>query len=112
MRLIKMLGLAAVAAVAAMAFLGASSAMATFPTSLCDEASETLECPEGQRVHLFTMLAGTSVLTTSLLTVLCLHSKAAVEVTSEKLLGEPLLLKTEELTWENWVSTASRGSVL
>jgi len=37
MRLTKTVGLAAVAAIAAMAFLGASSAMAEFNTTLCDK---------------------------------------------------------------------------
>jgi len=109
MRLIKMLGLAAVAAIAAMAFLGASSAMATFNTTLCTEESESLTCPAGKLVELFDMLAGTTVLKTSLLTVLCLHSKVKVENETPGLLAEaplPLHLKVEGglkegLTWEN-----------
>jgi len=105
MRLIKMLGLAAVAAIAAMAFLGASSA-AALPTSLCKEASESLECPAGQRAHEFTMAAGTTVLKTSLLTVLCLGSKGTGVVTSANNLGTPLQVEVTSLAWESCGSNA------
>jgi len=108
MRLIKMVGLAAVAAIAAMAFLGASSAMADVNTALCVEESE-LVCPKGGLVDLFDMTAGTTVLKTSLLTVLCLGSKVHATVENEDNLGhapEPLLVQIDSLTWENCGSNA------
>jgi hypothetical protein len=46
-----MFGLAALAAVAAMAFIGASSASATFSTTLCSVDTANLECPNNQVSH-------------------------------------------------------------
>jgi len=110
MRLVKILGLTIVPAVAAMAFLGPSSAMATFSTSLCYEESTSLECPAGQRVHEFTMSAGTVYFKTSLLTVLCLSSKMKSLVESQNNLDNPLQVKVAELTWENCGSNADHNN--
>jgi hypothetical protein len=52
MRLIKMLGLAAIAALAATAFLGTTSASAELNTQLCNVEPVELECPEGQETKL------------------------------------------------------------
>ncbi len=102
MRLIKMLGLAALAAVAAMAFLGASSAMAEFPTTLCEEASETLTCPEKKQAKSFTMLAKTTTLLTNVVEVLCLHSsaKGTVEGSTLAPAGTPLAVQLSELQFK------------
>jgi hypothetical protein len=77
MRSIKMFGLAAVAAVAAMAFMGATSAMATFDTTLCDQdpAGGVLTCPAGNlvsHVHFETVAKGAILKTTKpALTLTC-----------------------------------------
>jgi len=69
-KLIKMFGLAAIAAVAAMAFVGASSASATLNTLLCKTHTEPCNSLPAS-VH---FVAGTTVLKTSIVTVLCLGS--------------------------------------
>lgn len=101
MRLIKMLGLAAVAAIAAMAFLGASSAAAEFATTLCEEKSATLTCPELKQAKSFTMLATTTTLLASV-EVLCLHSSATGTVESPTLTpaGTPLGVQLSKLEFK------------
>jgi hypothetical protein len=59
MRLIKMLGLAAIAALAATAFLGTSSASALLNTQLCNVEPVELECPEGQETKLIHLVNST-----------------------------------------------------
>jgi hypothetical protein len=100
--------LVAIAAVAAMALLGASSAMANFPTTLCNEESASLECPPEKQIELETFAAGVTTLATSLATILCLHSVAKAEVeleaTGGALLteaGTPLPVLLEPKTSEN-----------
>jgi hypothetical protein len=102
MRLTKMFGLAAVAAVAAMAFVGTTSAMATFNTSLCSEASAELACPAGKQVAEFSMKAGvTKLLGSNGVLVLCLTSKGTGAAESGVTLGNPLLYKLTELVFLN-----------
>jgi hypothetical protein len=101
MRLTKMFGLAAVTVVAAMAFLGTTSAMAKFPTTLCNINSE-LVCPKENQVSLFTMKAGVTKLEGSNgVTVLCLTSKGAAEAEEGVTLGNPLKLLLHELVFLN-----------
>jgi len=95
MRLIKMLGLAAVAAVAAMALVGGSSALAEASTTICS-VHDSLVCPGDHEVEEFTAKAGTTVLKTNLATVLCLTSKVTAEVECE-LLDNPLKVLLSEL---------------
>jgi hypothetical protein len=82
MRLIKMFGLASVAAVAAMAFVGASSAMATFDTALCTEASVTLACPDAKLATEVHFVALDPILVTPIGTILCKEAlfKGHVEI--------------------------------
>ena len=84
---IKMLGLAAVAAISAMALFGASSAMATFDTALCSEASAELKCPEAKQVKHVHFLAEDGTLVTTAGTVLCKYALVSAEVLP---LGKPL----------------------
>jgi hypothetical protein len=88
-----MFGLAALAALMAMAFVGASSAMAEFPTALCKEDASTfpeLVCPAGKLIsHVHETTAGTkAVLKTSLLTVEC-EVLFLGDVLTANLLSEP-----------------------
>jgi len=86
--------------------------MALVPTALCSKASESLVCPESDLVHLFTMLAQNTVIKTSIFNILCLHSKMAVEVKSEGLLGSnSLLLEVEPgtLVFENCGTNAEHS---
>ena len=110
MRLTEMFGLAALAAVAAMAFLGASSAMAELPTTLCEEGSETLTCPEGKQAKSFTMLAKTTTLLASL-EILCLHSSAKVTVEGETLTpaGTRLAVQLSELQFKECARVSTGG---
>src|SRR4249920_2502830 len=112
MRLTKMFGLAALAAVAAMAFLGASSAMAELPTTLCEEESASLTCPAEKQAKSFTMLATTTTLLASV-EVLCLHSSAKATVEGETLTpaGTPLGVQLSELQFKECgrVSTGSHS---
>ncbi len=80
MKPFKMFGLAAIAALMAMAFIGASSAMATFDTALCEvdphepEFGEKLDCPKEflvKHVHEETLEGEQGVLLSSVLTVKC-----------------------------------------
>jgi len=78
MKAIKMLGLAALAALMAMAFVGASSAMASDPTALCDldPGTEALGevCPEEhivKHVHEETLKGAPGTLLNSISNVLC-----------------------------------------
>lgn len=103
---LKVFSLAAVAAVAAMALV-ASSAMATGSTSMC-KVNET-PCAAGNQVKSLHMVAGTSVLKTSILTVLCLSSLAQVPITTT--LGNPLKTGAlTSLTWENCGSNAAHNN--
>jgi len=101
MRLIKMLGLAAIAAAMAMAFLGASSAMAT-NTALCKEDVLTKineECPLAKRIHHVhaVSVSATGVqglfakLLTSIVNVEC-EALFLGDVTSPSDLGNPLTI--------------------
>jgi len=89
MKAIKMLGLAAVAAISAMALFGASSAMATFDTALCSEASVELKCPEAKLVKHVHLLAEDPTLVTSVGTGLCKYALISAEVLG---LGKPQLI--------------------
>jgi hypothetical protein len=71
MRLIKILGLAAISAVVATALMGASSAMATFDTALCKEASANLACPAGQLTTEFHLAAKNTKVLTSVANFIC-----------------------------------------
>ncbi len=74
MRLVKMLGLAAIAAVVAMAFVGATSASAT---NLCNSHS-AVTCEEGQEASSVSMVnEGVGTLLTDLVNVLCLTISAS-----------------------------------
>jgi hypothetical protein len=90
---IKMFGLTALAGLMAMAFVGASSAMAEFPTALCKEDASNfpeLVCPAGKLIsHVHETTAGTkAVWKTSLLTVEC-EVLFLGDVLTEGLLSEP-----------------------
>jgi len=103
----KMFGLAAIAAVAAMAFIGASSASAEH-TALCKEAAAL--CPEDKLVKSIHMTAGTTVLKTSILTVLCLSSLAEGHITSPNYLGAPLVGTLLPIVWSNCGSNAAHDN--
>jgi len=67
-----MFGLAAIAAVAAMAFVGASSAMATFPTQLCSSnEGGALTCSAGNVVTHVHFVDSAAKLLTNVLNVTC-----------------------------------------
>jgi hypothetical protein len=100
-RLIKMLGLAAVAAAAAMAFVGASSAMANGPTALCevneDPCAEANVFPAGTVVKAQLLPGTESVLLGpgSVVEVKCTGSTSKGETTSGK--ANPLTGKLTSL---------------
>ena len=96
MRLIKMLGLAAVAAAVVMAFVGASTASAT---TLCKKAENP--CAEANRLKLpekLLFLSAAAVLTAPFSTVTC-HSTVTVIAETNDGPNKPLLGKVTELKW-------------
>jgi hypothetical protein len=100
-RLIKILGLAAISALAAMAFLGASTASATNNTVLCLKG-EKLICPEGEKlenalIHMVLSsepgeFGGVGKLLSSLATVLCLNVLVSAETLTLAVAPEKLLI--------------------
>jgi hypothetical protein len=110
MRLIKAFGLVAMAAIAAMAMLGAASAVASENTSLCKIHQEP--CAEANRAKTVHFVAGTTVLKTSILTVLCLSSlvKGEVEGTGLATAPNPLGVKVTELLWNNCGSNTEHNN--
>jgi hypothetical protein len=100
-RMIKLLGMAAVMAVAAMALVGASSAMAE-STQLC--TNETGTCVEPTTVHSVTV--GHALLLSSIVNVEC---DALVSATVPKGLvtNGPVVLNPGTLTYSNCLNGAS-----
>jgi len=87
MRLIKMLGLAAMAAVVATAFIGAATASAEFNTVLCEKAELICESPVNGggnvEIHLETLAANPPLLLSSAGTVECEKSLALLTLLNE-----------------------------
>jgi hypothetical protein len=113
MKLIKMLGLAAVAAVAAMALVGAGTAMATGPTALCKVHTDP--CPAGSLYPAGTVVEGLA--TDPILlgtffgftgTVLCEHSLVTGKL--ENALGTPLKVEITKITFTGNCKSTFGGS--
>jgi hypothetical protein len=97
MRLIKMIGFAAVAAIAAMAFAGAGSAMANGTTALC-KVNEEPCAPGNLTGHIHFESVGEPTLETFSpnLTLKCLSSLALGDAEA---LGNPTGVTLTQLTW-------------
>jgi len=100
-RMIKLLGMAAVTAVAAMALVGASSAMAE-STQLC--TNETGTCVEPTTVHSVTV--GHAVLLSSIVNVEC-DALVSATVTKGLVTNGPVVLNPATLSYSNCLNNAS-----
>ncbi len=112
MRLVKMLGLAAIAAVVATAFLGAGSASAV---TLCKSSLPLGECPAAERYPNGTaitssLVAGTkAVLLSSLGNVECTESGVTGKITSST--EESLLASIESVTFKTCTLGSTKCTV-
>jgi hypothetical protein len=98
-KLIKMFGFAALAAVVAMALVGATSASAKENTQLCKVHQEP--CAAGNAPTSVHFVAGTTVLKTSIITVLCLASLVVATPLGLGTAPTPQVLHNTEITWSN-----------
>ena len=105
MRLVKIIGLAAVAAIAAMAFVGASSAMATEFTALC-KVELQLPCAVANQYPAKTHFQAESLKPELLSSVVNVHCEKSVALGETlQALAKPLEAVLTSLTWVNCLQT-------
>jgi hypothetical protein len=99
MKLVRMFGLAVIAATASMAFIGASSAMAEFPTVLCGEHPPGLETCKTPITGHVEGLSTHALLSASGITIKCTHSKILGEALGLAAAGVRMIGHVSELTF-------------
>jgi hypothetical protein len=99
MKLIKTLGFATISAVAAMSLVGTTAVWASENTQLCKVHQEP--CAAGSAPTSVHFVAGTNVLKTSIVTILCLASLAVATPLGLGTAPNHQILHNTEIAWSN-----------